>query len=79
MCEFLGAFLNIEIFFRKMLNTFYHISFDDYEIEKLNNNIRFGYRRLSFLDLTPNEHRPTADFSKGYGIVFNGYIFNFRN
>jgi asparagine synthase (glutamine-hydrolysing) len=41
-------------------------------------NIGFGHRRLSILDLAPASQQPMVDSELGLGLVFNGCIYNFR-
>src|SRR5215203_6059381 len=41
-------------------------------------NLAFGHRRLSILDLSPISQQPMFDAELGIGIVFNGCIYNFR-
>jgi asparagine synthase (glutamine-hydrolysing) len=41
-------------------------------------NIAFGHRRLSILDLEPKSQQPMIDPALGLAIVFNGCIYNFR-
>lgn len=42
------------------------------------NNIGFGHRRLSILDLASTSQQPMIDASLGLALVFNGCIYNFR-
>src|ERR671917_285382 len=42
------------------------------------NNIAFGHRRLSILDLNPASQQPMVDPELGLAVVFNGCIYNFR-
>jgi asparagine synthase (glutamine-hydrolysing) len=41
-------------------------------------NVSFGHRRLSILDLAPTSQQPMVDPVLGLAIVFNGCIYNFR-
>ena len=41
------------------------------------NNIGFGFVRLSIIDLSEAGHQPMTDISQRYTIVFNGEIFNY--
>lgn len=47
-----------------------------YEDESL--NLAFGFRRLSFQDLSPLGHQPMLDDSGNIVLVFNGEIYNFK-
>ena len=42
------------------------------------NQIAFGHRRLSILDLSPTSQQPMVDSELGLAITFNGCIYNFR-
>src|SRR3954463_1806618 len=44
----------------------------------LQQNIAFGHRRLSILDLASKSQQPMTDPALGLAIVFNGCIYNFR-
>ncbi|MDD5433084.1 MAG: asparagine synthase (glutamine-hydrolyzing) [Candidatus Pacebacteria bacterium] len=41
------------------------------------NNIGFGHRRLSILDLSPAGHQPMANDDQTIWITFNGEVYNF--
>jgi len=43
----------------------------------IDNNIGFGFVRLSIIDLSSNGHQPMADLSGQYTIVLNGEIYNY--
>jgi len=43
------------------------------------NQIAFGHRRLSILDLSPTSQQPMVDPELGLAITFNGCIYNFRD
>lgn len=63
----------------KMCNALSHRGPDDAGIfidEK--NNIGFGHRRLSIIDLSPLGHQPMTNDNKTLWIVFNGEIYNFK-
>jgi asparagine synthase (glutamine-hydrolysing) len=40
-------------------------------------NLAFGHRRLSIIDLTDNGHQPMSDVGKKAWITFNGEIYNY--
>jgi asparagine synthase (glutamine-hydrolysing) len=42
------------------------------------NQIAFGHRRLSILDLSPTSQQPMVDPELGLAVTFNGCIYNFR-
>ena len=41
-------------------------------------NIWFGHRRLSIIDLSENGAQPMVSFDKSLVIVFNGEIYNYK-
>ena len=41
-------------------------------------NFKFGFKRLSILDLDSSANQPMIDHEKRYIIVFNGEIYNFN-
>jgi len=43
----------------------------------IENNIGFGFVRLSIIDLSDAGHQPMSDSSERYTIVFNGEIYNY--
>jgi len=43
----------------------------------INNNIGFGFRRLSIIDLYTG-HQPIANENETMWIIFNGEIYNFK-
>ena len=45
----------------------------------IENNIGFGHRRLSILDVSPAGHQPFFSDDGRYVMVFNGEIYNFRS
>ena len=44
-----------------------------------NKNYKFGFKRLSILDLDSSADQPMVDNENKYIIVFNGEIYNFNN
>ncbi|MFV8326102.1 asparagine synthase (glutamine-hydrolyzing) [Flavobacterium sp. ZS1P14] len=44
----------------------------------IDNNIGFGHRRLSILDLSPAGHQPFLSDDGRYVLVYNGEIYNFK-
>ncbi len=60
---------------KKMSNSIYHRGPDD-EGQYINENIGFGFRRLSIIGLT-NGHQPMTNQDKSICIVFNGEIYNY--
>jgi asparagine synthase (glutamine-hydrolysing) len=41
--------------------------------------VAFGHRRLSILDLNPTSQQPMVDAELGLAVTFNGCIYNFRD
>ena len=81
MCGF--AFLidtsnsfNKELVINKMMDSIIHRGPDDSGYEVIE-NMAFGFRRLSIIDLSNASHQPMWDNHKQYLIVFNGEIFNY--
>jgi len=50
----------------------------DAEVHQHQQNLGFGHRRLSIIDLAPTSQQPMIDPHLGVGIVFNGCIYNYR-
>jgi asparagine synthase (glutamine-hydrolysing) len=65
-----------EISIRKMMFEIKHRGPDDDGIY-INENIGFGFNRLSIIDLTQSGHQPMFDESGRYVIIFNGEIYNY--
>ena len=40
--------------------------------------LAFGFRRLSFLDLSEHGHQPMTDAQKQVVLIFNGEIYNYQ-
>lgn len=83
MCGILGVYqnnssLNKE-YFSSCLNSMAFRGPDDSGVEKLNENLIFGHRRLSIIDLSANGHQPMFSEDKTYAIVFNGEIYNYKS
>ncbi len=77
MCGILGS-VNIK-FDKKVLDVIKHRGPDDWGITHVkigNNDIYFGHRRLSILDLSPAGHQPMYSYDKNFLIVYNGEIYN---
>ena len=63
---------------KNMTDTLHHRGPDDSGIfidEK--NNIGFGHRRLSILDLSPLGHQPMPNDNESIWVTFNGEIYNY--
>lgn len=45
----------------------------------VNNDLGFGHRRLSILDLSPGANQPFVSPCKRFTLLFNGEIFNFQD
>jgi asparagine synthase (glutamine-hydrolysing) len=63
---------------RKMTRSMCHRG-PDAEGFYLDNNLAFGHRRLSIIDLSEAANQPFKDVSGRYIIIFNGEIYNFRD
>ena len=61
---------------RKMMHTMKHRGPDD-EGVFIENNIGFGYVRLSIIDLSMAGHQPMKDSTGRYVMIFNGEIYNY--
>lgn len=44
----------------------------------IDDNVGFGHRRLSVIDLSEHSHQPMVDEELGLVLVFNGAIYNYR-
>ena len=49
---------------------------DGTRVETVGNRLRFGFNRLSVVDLSENAHQPMWSPSQRYLIIFNGEIYN---
>ena len=77
MCGILGS-VNVH-FEDKHLDSLKHRGPDDFGIESLiidNNQILFGHRRLSIVDLSDAGHQPMISKCDNYALIFNGEIYN---
>jgi asparagine synthase (glutamine-hydrolysing) len=77
MCGILGS-VNLH-FEDKHLDSLKHRGPDDSGIEKIiidNNQIIFGHRRLSIVDLSEAGHQPMISNCNNYALIFNGEIYN---
>ena len=62
-----------------MCNAMEHGGPDDAGIfEDCEQQLVFGHRRLSIIDLSSNGHQPMADVAQRAWITFNGEIYNYR-
>lgn len=76
MCGILGLLGQCEAEkFKLALNTLNHRGPDDFGIWR-DNNVSFGHRRLSIIDLSLNAKQP-MHWGDRYVIVFNGEIYNY--
>ena len=60
-----------------MTNQLAHRGPDGFGTEIVN-NVGFGHRRLSILDLSINGAQPMYSANKNWLVVFNGCIYNFN-
>ncbi|SDZ80916.1 asparagine synthase (glutamine-hydrolyzing) [Bizionia paragorgiae] len=77
MCGILGS-INID-FNEETLNLIEHRGPDDFGIKTFNlsnQNITFGHRRLSIVDLSKAGHQPMTSYCHNFEIIFNGEIYN---
>lgn len=65
-----------EVLIHQMMRVQKHRGPDD-EGAFVENNVGFGFVRLSILDLSPAGHQPMSSFDDRYVVVFNGEIFNY--
>lgn len=77
MCGILGTINHP--FGNDILDLISHRGPDDSGIEIFNlgnNQVYFGHRRLSIIDLSPAGHQPMITDCGNYAIIFNGEIYN---
>jgi asparagine synthase (glutamine-hydrolysing) len=81
MCGFLvqfskesGDFKNFE----DANNLLEHRGPDNTDYYQISDNCKFGFKRLSILDLDSSANQPMVDHENRYVIVFNGEIYNFK-
>jgi asparagine synthase (glutamine-hydrolysing) len=65
-----------EISVRKMMSEIKHRGPDDDGVF-IDNNVGFGFNRLSIIDLSSSAHQPMPDESGRYVIIYNGEIYNY--
>jgi asparagine synthase (glutamine-hydrolysing) len=85
MCRIAGLITNkleqrsIKAAVTAMCDTMQHGGPDDDGIfEDVAENLVFGHRRLSIIELNQNGHQPMADNNAQVWITFNGEIFNYQ-
>jgi asparagine synthase (glutamine-hydrolysing) len=66
---------NTEDYLKAMNDKIVHRGPDDSGVSLID-NVGFGFRRLSILDLTDHGHQPMTDHHNNW-VVFNGEIFNY--
>ena len=84
MCGFLGEMvfgsqLTESDRFQRLLALSRSRGPDGTRVESVGNRLRFGFNRLSVVDLSENAHQPMWSPSQRYLIVFNGEIVNLIN
>lgn len=83
MCGILGFYqrdsLLDEHYFKSCLDMMNFRGPDDSGVEMLTENLAFGQRRLSIIDLSSKGHQPMFSQNGAYAIIFNGEIYNFKN
>jgi len=79
---YIGTFWKSSIYrynlFKKALDKIAHRGPDAHGIYQ-NEDIIFGHRRLSIIDLSPLGNQPMVDEETGNVIVFNGEIYNYKS
>ncbi|MGC9144143.1 asparagine synthase (glutamine-hydrolyzing) [Hydrogenobaculum sp.] len=82
MCGILGLFGNpksVDInLFKKALDKIAHRGPDAHGVYQ-NEDIIFGHRRLSIIDLSPLGNQPMVDEETNNVIIFNGEIYNYKS
>ena len=82
MCGIVGQ-LNFDnspvspVILKKMTDVIKHRG-PDGEGHWINENVGFGHRRLSIIDLSPAGHQPMISADHRYVLTYNGEIYNFR-
>ena len=82
MCGIVGQ-LNFDnspvspVILKKMTEVIRHRG-PDGEGHWINENVGFGHRRLSIIDLSPAGHQPMISADHRYVLTYNGEIYNFR-
>ncbi len=69
---------NLNQCIKKMNNALIHRG-PDKEGIFINNNIAFGHRRLSIIDLSDAAAQPISDNSGRYTLIYNGELYNFQS
>ena len=82
MCGINGIYSSIDTFksekiIKGMNQTLAHRGPDDEGIF-VNENIAFGHRRLSIIDLSNAGHQPMHSANNRFTIVYNGELYNFK-
>ena len=81
MCGFLVQFSMESSDFTKFEdanNLLEHRGPDNTDYYQISDNCKFGFKRLSILDLDASANQPMVDHENRYVIVFNGEIYNFK-
>lgn len=63
--------------FIRALNLQSHRGPDSFGYDKID-NVSFGHRRLSIIDLSECSNQPMRNYNNKYSIVFNGEIYNYK-
>ena len=80
MCGICGIISKNEfdksVIIKKMTNSLIHRGPDNGDVF-ISQNMAFGHRRLSIIDLESKANQPFSDIENRYTIVFNGEIYNY--